>query len=102
MKPTVDIDDAIRRLCRSRGIDAAIAALAECQHGVVTRPQLVDLGMHPRAIDRRINASRLHRLHAGVYAVGDRALPTHGRLAAAVYAAGTGTVAGIRSAGALH
>ncbi|HEX4733735.1 MAG TPA: type IV toxin-antitoxin system AbiEi family antitoxin domain-containing protein [Thermoleophilaceae bacterium] len=102
MKPTVDITPAMRGLCLSRGIDAAIAALAELQHGVVTRWQLYDLGMSSSAIDRRIEAGRLHVLHPGVYAVGDRALPTHGRLVAAVYAAGTGAVASHRSAAMLH
>ena len=92
----------MRRRCLSRGIDAAIAALAELQHGVVIRWQLLELGLHPRAIDRRIAAGRLHVLHRGVYAVGDRALPPLGRLAAAVYASGTGAVAGNRSAAALH
>jgi very-short-patch-repair endonuclease len=69
---------------------------------VVTRWQLIDLGLHPRAIDRRIAAGRLHVLHPGVYAVGDRALPTLGRLAAAVYASGRDAVASHRSAAALH
>src|SRR4051795_2556817 len=95
---TIDIDDAIRRECLRRGFDATIAILAGVQHGVVTRAQLIELGMHPRAIDRRLAASRLHALHSAVYAVGDRALPPLGRLAAAVYAAGRDAVAGHRSA----
>jgi very-short-patch-repair endonuclease len=41
-------------------------------------------------------------LHRGVYAVGDRALPVHGRLVAAVFALGTGAAASHRSAAALH
>lgn len=102
MRDPIDIDDAIRRECLSRGIDAAIARLAEHQHGVVKRSQLRALGMHARAIDRRIATQRLHVLHSAVYAVGDRALPTLGPLAAAVYAAGHGAVASHRSAAALH
>jgi very-short-patch-repair endonuclease len=102
MKPTIDISPAIRGLCLRRGIDAAIAAVAGLQHGVITRAQLMDLGLSTSAIDRRISAGRLHVLHPGVYAVGDRALPTLGRLAAAVYACGDATVAGRRSAAALH
>src|SRR4051794_25697343 len=100
MRHTIDIDDAIRRECRSRGYDAATAALAGSQNGVVTRPQLIALGMHPRAIDRRIATGRLHVLYPGVYAVGDRCLPVLGRLHAAVLA--VGGVASGRSAAALH
>src|SRR3954470_16738117 len=102
MSGTADISDAMRRECRWRGADWAIAALADRQSGIVTRPQLEALGIHPRSIDRRIAAGRLHRLHAGVYAVGDRALPPLGRLVAAVYAAGTDAVASHRSAAAVH
>jgi very-short-patch-repair endonuclease len=97
-----DIPPAVREKCRWRGIDAAIAALAELQHGIVTRPQLLELGLSSSAIHRRVSAGRLHKLHAGVYAVGDRALPQLGRLVAAVFAAGTGAVASHRSAAALH
>src|SRR4029079_16982962 len=102
MNPTIDISPAIRGLCLRRGIDAAIAAVAGLQHGVITRAQLIDLGLSTSASDRRISAGRLHVLHPGVYAVGDRALPTLGHLAAAVYACGDDTVAGHRSAAALH
>jgi very-short-patch-repair endonuclease/predicted transcriptional regulator of viral defense system len=94
------LDDAIRRKVLALPIDAAIAVVAECQKGSVTRAQLVELGLHPRAIDRRVTAGRLHRLHRGVYSVGDRALPSFGRLMAAVLA--TAAPAGRRSAAALH
>ena len=102
MHRAVDITSAIRKTCRRRGFDAAIAALAELQHGVVLRQQLLDLGLKSTAIHRRVVAGRLHQLYPGVYAVGDRALPVHGRLVAAVYAAGTDAVASHRSAAALH
>jgi hypothetical protein len=82
VRRAIDITPAIRGLCLSRGIDAAIAALAECQNGIVIRAQLLALGLSSNAIDRRIAAGRLHVLHPGVYAVGDRALPPLGRLAA--------------------
>ena len=102
MKPTIDITPALREECLRRGVDAVIAAIAERQHGIITRCQLLDLGLSSSAIHRRVAAGRLHVLHPGVYAVGDRALPTLGRLAAAVYACGDDTVAGRRSAAALH
>jgi very-short-patch-repair endonuclease len=102
VKPTIDITPAMREKCLRRGVDAVIAAIAERQHGVVTRCQLLDLGLSSSAIHRRVGAGRLHVLHPGVYAVGDRALPALGRLAAAVYACGDDTVAGRRSAASLH
>src|SRR3954451_18723102 len=102
MREPIDIDPAIRGECLSRGRDAGIAALAERQHGVVKRIHLLELGLSSSGIDRRVAARRLHTLHRGVYAVGDRCLPPLGRLVAAVYAAGTGAVASHRSAAALH
>src|SRR3954451_1674810 len=102
MSELIDIALAMREKCRRRPVDWVISALAEVQHGVVTRSQLLALGVSSAAIGRRVEAGRLHVLHPGVYAVGDRALPPLGRLAAAVYASGTDAVAGIRSAAALH
>ena len=102
MRGAIDIPPAIREICLARGIDAAIGALAELHHGVVTRWQLLDLGLSSSAIHRRVVAGRLHVLHPGVYAVGDRALPHFGRLAAAVYASGRHAVASHASAAALH
>ena len=70
--------------------DAAVAALANAQHGVVARAQLLDAGLTKTQIDRRIATRRLHRLHRGVYAVGHRVLTVEGRWMAAVLAAGPG------------
>src|SRR3954447_8555565 len=104
MREAIDIDPAIRGECLSRGLDTGIAALAERQHGVVKRVQLLELelGLSSSAIDRRVAAGRLHILHPGVYAVGDRCLPPLGPLVAAVHSAGRGAVASHRSAAALH
>jgi very-short-patch-repair endonuclease len=44
--------------------------------------------MSTEEIDWRIKRGRLHRLHAGVYAVGHRLVPRHGWLMAAVLASG--------------
>ncbi|HEX5763548.1 MAG TPA: type IV toxin-antitoxin system AbiEi family antitoxin domain-containing protein [Solirubrobacterales bacterium] len=70
--------------------DEAIGALAERQHGVVARRQLLALGLTGSAIDRRIACGRLHRLHRGIYAVGHRAISREGRWMAAVLAVGGG------------
>jgi very-short-patch-repair endonuclease len=83
---------------QARHPDWAIADLAERQHGVVSRPQLIDLGVSAGGIDRRIHRGYLHRLHSSVYAVGQRQLRTEGLLMAAVLAGGRGAVLSHRSA----
>jgi hypothetical protein len=47
--------------------DEAIANLAEQQHGVVARSQLVALGLGRGAIAERLRKKRLHQIHRGVY-----------------------------------
>jgi hypothetical protein len=69
-----------------RATSAEIAALAGRQHGVVTRLQLLALGMSDRAITRAAAAGRLHRLHRGVFAVGHRVLTIEGHWMAATLA----------------
>jgi very-short-patch-repair endonuclease len=54
----------------SLGPDAVIAALAERQHGVVSRAQLLDAGIGARVIDGRLARCHLRPLHRGVYQVG--------------------------------
>jgi len=91
----------MRTLLRSRGKEGAIAALADRQHGVVGRNQLLRLGIEPGAIGRRVRAGRLHRLYAGTYAVGHRAIPREARWIAAVLASGPEAVLSHWSAAAL-
>jgi very-short-patch-repair endonuclease len=62
-----------------RATDAEIAALAGRQHGVVTRSQLLALGLTNATVNRRVSAGRLHRLHRGVFAVGHTVLTVEGR-----------------------
>ncbi|MEA2425121.1 MAG: hypothetical protein QOH13_1531 [Thermoleophilaceae bacterium] len=81
--------------------DAHIADLAARQHGVVSRRQLLALGLSRDAITRRIATGRLHRVHRGVYAVGHPRLPRDGHWMAAVLACGAGAVLSHRSAAAL-
>ncbi len=71
---------------------AEVWALVRRQHWVVTRRQLLGLGMHRQAIDHRIASGRLSAVHAGVYAVGRPELGRLGELMAAVLACGQGTV----------
>jgi very-short-patch-repair endonuclease len=78
-----------------------LAALAARQHGVVALWQLVALGLGRGAIRHAVAAGRLHRIHAGVYAVGHARLTQNGRWMAAVLAGGAGAVLSHGSAAAL-
>ena len=81
-------DHTMCGLERSGRVDEVIAALAEAQHGVVSRTQLLAAGITERQIDWRLRVGRLHRVFRGVYAVGHRALSGEGTWMAAVLAAG--------------
>jgi very-short-patch-repair endonuclease len=72
--------------------DPQIAALADAQHGVVARHQLLVRGLTAREIERRVAARRLNPVHRGVYAVGHRRLTVEGRWMGAVLAIGPGAV----------
>ena len=76
-------------------------ALAERQHGVVTRRQLQALGFTPKAIRHRLASGRLHRIGRAVYAVGRPGLTRHGRWMAAVLTCGPEAALSHESAAAL-
>jgi predicted transcriptional regulator of viral defense system len=61
-----------------------IAALAERQHGVISRKQLAGAGVANATVARWLAAARLHRIHPGVYALGHQALSLDARLTAAL------------------
>lgn len=82
-------------------LDRVIAEIAERQHGVVARWQLLAMGFGPDAIDHRIAAGRLHRVQRGVYAVGHTRLTLRGHFIAAVLSFGPGAVLSHRSAARL-
>ncbi len=63
-------------------------ALAEEQHGVVARRQLLEIGLSSAAIRHRLERGRLHTVFRGVYAVGRPQLTQHGRWMAAVLSCG--------------
>ncbi|MEA2378720.1 MAG: hypothetical protein QOD13_2627 [Thermoleophilaceae bacterium] len=84
-----------------RRLDAAVAELADRQHGVVARRQLLELGMGRRAIARRLEAMRLRAIHPGVYALGHRPVSRMAWWMAAVLACGPGAVLSHRCAAAL-
>jgi very-short-patch-repair endonuclease len=77
-------------------------ALAERQHGVVARKQLIAIGLGGDAIRHRLEKGRLHRTRwRGVYAVGRPQLTRYGTWMAAVLACGDGAVLSHRTAAAL-
>ena len=76
-------------------------ALIRRQHGVISRSQLLTAGLSANAIKHRVASGRLHRWHAGVYAVGRRELPRLGELMAAVLACGEGAALSHESAAEL-
>src|SRR4051812_20502485 len=102
MAGEIHIVAAIRALRSTHGVDAAIAELAARQHGAISRPQLLSLGLTSSGIQRRIEAGSMHRVFPGVYAVGHRRLSERGRWMAAVLAGGEGAVLMGSSAAALH
>jgi len=75
--------------------------LTRRQHGVVTRRQLIALGMPPATIRARLEVGRLHRLGRGVYAVGRPDVGRLGHLMAATLACGPGARLSHRSAAEL-
>jgi hypothetical protein len=101
----VSIDLAIEHLrgvgSSARERDRAMARLAERQHGVVARRQLLELGFGRRAVTGRLQRGQLHEVFLGVYAVGARRISRKGRWMAAVLAAGEDALLSHRSAARL-
>jgi predicted transcriptional regulator of viral defense system len=85
----------------SRSADGLLGELADRQYGVVSHPQLRQLGLGRGAIQHRLDLKRLYVVHRGVYAVGRLRLTRSGVWMAAVLACGPGAVLSHRSAAAL-
>jgi very-short-patch-repair endonuclease/predicted transcriptional regulator of viral defense system len=81
-------------------VDRAIAEIAARQHGVISRAQLLALGLSTSAIDYRLGIGRLHRIEREVYAVGHSRVTQEGHWMAAVLTCGDDAVLSHRSAGA--
>lgn len=101
----MDSSTTARRAEHRRGAFARrereLAALANRQHGVISRRQLIAGGVGARTIGRRLQAGRLRVLHGGVYAFERGRISARGRWLAAVLACGNGGVLSHRSAAAL-
>jgi hypothetical protein len=76
-------------------------ALADRQHGILTRGDLLALGFTAAAIEHRLAEGRLHLVTRGVYAVGWPRLTRERRWMAAVLACGPDAALSHRSAAAL-
>jgi very-short-patch-repair endonuclease len=68
--------------------------IADGAHGVVTRRELMAVGITRTQIEHRLRTGALLREHPGVYRVGHRAPSTEARYLAAVKACGDGAVLG--------
>jgi very-short-patch-repair endonuclease len=79
-------------------VDRAIARLAGRQDGIVTRQQLLRLGVTEDEVDVLLRRGRLHRVHRGVYHVGHRSLTDDARHRAALLAVGGKAALSHRSA----
>jgi very-short-patch-repair endonuclease len=69
---------------------------------VISRTQLLGIGLRRSAIQYRIKIGRLHRIERCAYAVGHDDLTAKGRWLAAVFTCGDGSVVSHRSAGDLQ
>jgi predicted transcriptional regulator of viral defense system len=72
---------------RTRVGHGELAELAARQHGVVSTKQLERLSYGKNSVAKAAKVGRLHRVHRGVYVVGQRRLTWEGRCMAAVLAA---------------
>jgi len=80
------------RFLASDRVQAAIAAVAARQHGVITTAQVLSCGLTSPGITNWVRAGRLHRVHRGVYAVGHPGISLEGEWMAAVLACGPAAV----------
>jgi very-short-patch-repair endonuclease len=87
---------------REAGWDLEIASLAQGQHGVLSRRQLIRLGLGKDAVQHRLASGRLHPVHAGVYSIGPaQLLSLSGLWMAAVLASGPEVLLSHQTAAAL-
>jgi very-short-patch-repair endonuclease len=87
---------------KSKARSAHAWELAQRQHGVLSRRDLLGLGFSPKGIKHRVQVGRLHPILRGIYAVGRPELNREGRWMAALLACGEGAFLSHRSAAALY
>jgi very-short-patch-repair endonuclease len=84
-----------------REAQARLAALARAQNGNATWQQLPDLALSKATVDHRVATKIWHRLHRGVYCLGDPDLIPRARESGALLAVGDGAVISHASAAAV-
>ena len=92
---------AIATTIVQRAARRAAWRLAQRQHGVIARWQLLELGFSVAAIRHRLDTGRLHQIHPGVYAVGRPDVTQHGRWMGATLRCGPEAALSHESAAAL-
>ena len=85
-----------------QSVHSTIWALVRRQHGVISRAQLLALGLSRHGIAHRVETGRLHPVFPGVYAVGRPEVSQRGCWMAAVLFCGEGAVLSHESAAALY
>jgi very-short-patch-repair endonuclease len=88
-RPATPNGGPARDVCRiSSWPDRLVAEAADAQYGVVTRRQLLALGLTRSLVDHAVARGRLIGWHRGVYALARRSSPAMARYLAAVLAVG--------------
>jgi len=77
---------------QGRTVEEVLARLAGARHGVVSRRELLEAGLSPGVIKRRVRSGWLIAEYPGVYRVGHAAPSVEARYAAAVLACGPGAL----------
>lgn len=72
--------------------DLRIAEIAGCQHGLVTRHQLIEIGCNEQNLAARLARGSLFRVYAGVFRVGHVAPTLEAKYLGAVLACGDGAL----------
>jgi hypothetical protein len=86
----------------SNDIPGEISLLAQHQAGAISRQQLLEAGLNPQLIIRRLERGRWQQLYRGIYAVFTGLPPRETWLWAAVLRAGEGAVLSHQTAAELH
>jgi hypothetical protein len=85
----------------ARTVEARMCEIADRAHGVVTREELIAVGITRAQVEHRLQTGALLREHPGVYRVGHRAPSTEARYMVAVKACGDDAVLSGSAAGHL-
>lgn len=84
-----------------RTVESKVQRIADRQHGIVTRAELLAVEVSADQIKRRVRKGYLLPVHPGVYRVGHQAASLEAHYLAAVKACGEGAVLSGRAAGFL-